>query len=210
VDWLRPTSAASSTPAAGLPSNSQLAPKPTTIESFRTWLTEDAQQPERRWPGSPILPEGMVGARLMVITDMPDPADMPAGALLTDRAGRLFDAMLAAIGMKRSDIYLASMFLVRPPGGMVEAADLTVAADRMRSHVALAVPARLLLLGDRTIRAFLPVQDNGGSDDLHFFNHDNGTVPVRATFHPRLLLGQPAAKAECWRTLQRLIEEQNK
>ncbi|HEX7875109.1 MAG TPA: uracil-DNA glycosylase family protein [Sphingobium sp.] len=217
VDWLRPAQVARPVPVAGAPAAALLAPKPTTIESFRTWLAEDADQPERRWPGSPILPEGAAGAPLMVITDMPDPADMAAGTLLTDRAGRLFDAMLAAIGLKRSDIYLASMFLVRPPGGMVEAADLAIAADRMRSHVALAAPGKLLLLGDRTIRTFLPVQDNGlpvqdnrRGDALHFFNHDGGTVPALATFHPRLLLGQPAAKAECWRTLQRLIEEQNK
>lgn len=142
----------------------------------------------------------------MVITDMPDPADMAAGSLLADRPGRLFDAMLASIGMKRSDIYIASLLLVRPPGGILDAADLGTAAERMRTHVMLASPDRLLLLGDRTIRAFLPIQDSGVAGELHFLNYDGGTVPAFASFHPRLLLGQPVAKAECWRTLQRLIE----
>jgi DNA polymerase len=85
----------------------------------------------------------------------------------------------------------------------VEAADLATVATRLRTHVALASPQRLLLLGDRTIRALSPSAENS----LQFFNHDGGTVPAFATFHPRLLLGQPAAKAECWRVLQRLIEE---
>lgn len=212
VDWLRPMPVAQPDSAATVPTTAPkpATPKPATIEAFRSWLEEDASQPERRWPGTPIMPQGTAGAPLMVITDMPDAPDMAAGALLADRAGRLFDAMLAAIGLSRADIYIASMFLVRPPGGMVEAADLSAAADRMRTHVALATPARLLLLGDRVIRTFLPVQDKAGTDDLHFFNHDGGTVSAFATFHPRLLLGQPAAKAECWRTLQRLVEEQNK
>ncbi|HKY81110.1 MAG TPA: uracil-DNA glycosylase family protein [Sphingobium sp.] len=207
VDWLRPAPIirqVQDLPASNAPV------KPATIDAFRAWLMDDPGQPERRWPGTPILPQGPVQARLMVITDMPDPADMAGGTLLTDRAGRLFDAMLAAVGLNRADIYIASLFLARPPGGMVEATDLAMAADRMRTHVALAAPRQLLLLGDRTIRTFLPVQDNGGGNDLHFFNHDGGTVPALATFHPRLLLGQPAAKAECWRTLQRLVEEQNK
>lgn len=207
VDWLRPAPTTRATAPTPTPTPSV---KPTTLDAFKSWLIEDAGQPERRWPGSPILPQGPTNAALMVITDMPDNADMAAGTLLSDRAGQLFDAMLAAVGLTRTEIHVASLFLVRPPGGMVEAADIALAADRMRTHVALAAPQRLLLLGDRTIRTFHPVQDSAGLDNLHFFNHDGGTVPALATFHPRLLLGQPAAKAECWRTLQRLVEEQLK
>lgn len=207
VNWLRP--AVASAPPAAL---SEPAPsaKPATLDAFKAWLADDPAQPERRWPGAPILPQGDAKSRLMVITDMPDPADMEAGSLLADRAGRLFDAMLSAIGFSRNDIYMTSLFSSRPPGGMVEATDLNTAADRMRTHISLAMPDRLLIMGDRTIRAFLPVQDSAGVDSLHFFNHDGGIVPAFATFHPRLLLGQPAAKAESWRTLQRLVEEMHK
>ena len=206
VNWLRPANAAASVPAPEIVPTA----KPETLAAFRTWLAADESQPERRWPGGAILPQGEAGASLMIVTDMPDPADMNAGSLLSDRAGQLFDAMLRAIGLARADAYITSLFLSRPPGGMVEASDLTQAAERMRTHVALVAPDRLLLLGDRTIRTLLSVQDKGGMDDLHFFNHDGGTVPVFATFHPRLLLGQPAAKAECWRILQGLIEEQDR
>ena len=149
------------------------------------------------------MPAGPVNAPLMVITDMPDPADIAVGTLLSDRAGQLFDAMLQAIGLKRQDVHLASLFLSRPPGAMVEASDLALAAARIRTYVMLASPQRILLLGDRTIRALLPTTDSG----LRIFNHDGGTLPAFATFHPRLLLGQPAAKAECWRVLQGLVEE---
>ena len=204
VNWLRPTPAAAAPSSTSSPASLK---KPETLQDFTTWLTEHAGQPERRWAGTPILPQGQAESPLMIITDMPDPADMDAGTLLADRAGRLFDAMLSAIGLSRETVYIASLFCARPPGGMVEATDLNAAADRMRTHVSLAAPVKLLLLGDRTIRTFLPVQDKQGMESLHFFNHDSGIVPALATFHPRLLLGQPAAKAECWRTLQRLVED---
>ncbi|WP_030541783.1 uracil-DNA glycosylase family protein [Sphingobium sp. DC-2] len=211
VDWLRPAAPAQpAAPAIQAPQQE----KPASLEGFHDWLANDPHQPERRWPGAPILPQGKAQASLMVVTDMPDPADMTAGTLLADRAGQLFDAMLAAIGLVRADIYLASLFLSRPPGGMVEAADLGAAAGRMRTQVALAAPRRLLILGDRTVRTLLPPPNSMTGEgarmieDLQFFNHDGGNVPAFATFHPRLLLGQPAAKAECWRTLQRLIEEE--
>ncbi|KEQ53473.1 uracil-DNA glycosylase family protein [Sphingobium chlorophenolicum] len=204
VDWLRPAQTPAR-PAISVgddgPVPAHAPAKPASFATFLTWLSEDAVQPEQRWPGAMILPEGPAEAPLMVITDMPDPADVAAGTLLSDRAGQLFDGMLRAIGLKRADIHLASLFLSRPPGAMVEASDLAAAAARMRTHVMLAAPRRLLLLGDRTIRSLLP---DAGS---RIFNHDSGTLPAFATFHPRLLLGQPAAKAECWRVLQGLIEE---
>lgn len=216
VDWLRPVAPVQAAPPApALPEGE----KPATLEALMAWIANDPAQPERRWPGTPIMPIGSPQAPLMVITDMPDTADMSAGALLGDRAGKLFDAMLAAIGLDRGKIFLASLFLSRPPGGMVEATELSAAAQRMRTLVTMAAPQRLLILGDRTIRALLPsqgrpdgliVQDSGGPQGLHFFNHDGGTLPAFASFHPRLLLGQPAAKAECWRTLQRLIEEMHR
>lgn len=208
VNWLRPVPVAD---AKGV-IRASVAPvtvqeKPQSLDSFLNWLATDPTQPERRWPGAPILPTGGEAAALMVVTDLPDPADMAMGQLLADRAGALFDAMLRAIGLDRSAIHLASLFTARPPGGMVEAADLSAVADRMRAHVALARPRRLLLLGDRTIRALLPTDAAATRDGLRDFNHEGGIVPAVATFHPRLLLTQPAAKAECWRTLQSLIEE---
>jgi uracil-DNA glycosylase family 4 len=208
VNWLRPAPAADAKGVIRAPAASVvLQEKPQNLDSFRHWLATDPEQPERRWPGAPIVPVGGEGATLMVVTDLPDPADMTAGQLLADRAGALFDAMLRAIGLDRSTIHLASLFTARPPGGMVEAADLATVADRMRAHVALARPRRLLLLGDRTIRALLPTDAPPTRDGLRDFNHEGGIVPAVATFHPRLLLTQPAAKAECWRALQSLIEE---
>ncbi|MEC3949388.1 uracil-DNA glycosylase family protein [Sphingobium sp. HWE2-09] len=206
VNWLRtaatrpPASAPAAAPAPAIE-------KPRTLESFLAWLADDPSQPERRWVGAHIAPVGPAHAPLMVVSDLPDPADLGEGRLLADRAGLLFDAMLRAIGLDRGAIHLASLFTARPPGGMVEAADLDAAATRMRTHIALAQPRRLLLLGDRTIRALMPTDGASPPNSLRQFNHDGGTVPAVATFHPRLLLTQPAAKAECWRTLQSLIEE---
>ena len=205
MNWLRPVQDAAR-PRISAADDGATLTRLQSFEAFMTWLAEDAAQPERRWPGAAIMPAGPVNAPLMVITDMPDPADLEAGVLFSDRAGQLFDAMLRAIGLDRQDVHLASLFLSRPPGAMVEATDLALAATRMRTHVMFASPQRLLLLGDRTIRTLMPTADSG----LRKFNHDGGTLPAFATFHPRLLLGQPAAKAECWRVMQGLIEEMTK
>jgi DNA polymerase len=205
--WLRPAPPAVSTFQPSPMTDIAPQAKARDLQAFHLWLESESGHPERRWPSRPIYPAGAADTPLMVITDMPDPADLDAGTLLVDRAGALFDAMLGAIGLDRSRTYIASLFFARPPGGMVEAADLANAAARMRTHVHLARPRRLLLLGDRTIRALLPTDGQASTNSLRNFNHDGGILPAVATFHPRLLLSQPAAKAECWRALQSLIEE---
>ncbi|HUD95075.1 uracil-DNA glycosylase family protein [Sphingobium sp.] len=206
-NWLRPAPAALSGTPTAQPTEAPQPAKPQDLQAFHLWLETESLHPERRWSTRAIYPAGTTDAPLMIITDMPDPADVDAGSLLADRAGALFDAMLRAIGLDRSQAYIASLFFARPPGGMVEAADLTYAAARIRTQVHLARPKRLLLLGDRTIRALMPDDATPPANSLRNFNHDGGTVPVVATFHPRLLLSQPAAKAECWLALQSLIEE---
>lgn len=202
VHWLRPVSAAA--PAASPP----IAPavsRPTTLEQFNRLALADPSRPERNWSGHPIAPVGVAGAPLLIVSDMPDPAD--SDALFSGKAGELLDAMLRAIGIARADAAMASLFFARPPGGMVEAADLDAAASRMRLFLSLAAPQRVLLVGDRTARALLPTNGDAG---LRPLNHDGGTVSAIATFHPRLLLSQPAAKAECWRALLCLIEDQTR
>lgn len=207
IDWLRAARPAVVPPVAE--PRAPLAPaRPATLDAFHHWLATDASQPESRWsPGRAIMPAGRAAARLMVVTDMPDPADMQAGTLFADRTGLLLDAMLRAIGLDRDSVYLTAMALARPPGGLIDAADTAHLVDRMRAQVSLVGPARLLLLGDRTIRALLPTGHDDGPHALRLFNHEGGTVPAAATFHPRLLMTQPAAKAECWRALQSLIED---
>lgn len=212
VNWLRPVvRPAQPVDQPFQPARLPEPEKPKTLDAFLDWLATDSAQPERRWPGTPILPAGPEQASLMVVTDMPDIADAQAGHLFADKAGTLFDAMLCAIGLQRDAIYLASLFAVRPAGGMVEASDLDQAAERMRLLIHLAGPRRLLFLGDRTARILLPnndtANDAGDLAGLRPFNHQGGTMPAIATFHPRLLLSQPAAKKECWRALQSLIEE---
>jgi uracil-DNA glycosylase family 4 len=204
VNWLRPV--VSPSPAPGPAIAAPGRERPSTLEAFTTWAISDPTRPERNWPGAPILPAGGPDAPLMIIGDMPDQADMAAGALFSGKAGELLDAMLRAIGLTRAQTMIAPLFFARPPGGMVEAADLETAATRMRLLISLATPARVLLLGDRATKALAGATDGG--DGLRPLNHDGGTVASIATFHPRLLLGQPAAKAECWRALSLLIEDE--
>ncbi|WP_336960154.1 uracil-DNA glycosylase family protein [Sphingobium aquiterrae] len=229
VNWLqppaRPARALDSSPPAAAPSPSapiapapSAAPRwPTDIAAFRRWLADSQDILEAAWPGPRILPGEAENAAenvdVMVITDMPDADDIAGGALLGGDAGRLFDAMLAAVGLDRGQCHIASLAVARPIGGLMRDEDLKPLAERMLYHIGLAAPRRLLVLGDRTVRA-LGATDGGAAlrDDagnLRPVNHGDGIVDAIATLHPRLLLKQPEAKAACWQQLQFLVKGQS-
>lgn len=180
----------------------QPADMPSALPEFLHWLGASPDTPEAAWGGARIVPDIGQSRRIMVISDMPDAEDMRTGALFAGAPGRLFDAMMAAIGLDRDSLYLCSLATARPPGGLFDPADTRRLADIMRQHIALAGPAHVLLLGDKTSRALLAADAAPGTERLHLLNHDGGSLKAVATFHPRFLLRHPAAKAECWKDLQ--------
>lgn len=200
VNWLKPRIAPASPSAPVTPAT------PDSLDQFHIWLAEHRDLPDAAWGGRRILPVGQASPRVMIISDMPDQGDDAAGALLSGDAGKLFDAMLRAVGIGRADIYLCSLALSRPPGGMVEQSDEAALVERMRRHIKLVAPKNVLLLGDRTSRALLAANAAPRLRGLSPLNHEGGTVDAIATLHPRLLMLQPAAKAECWNALQHLVK----
>lgn len=215
VNWLQPAHRLKAAANAPLQHLIDASPPtwPDTLDAFHNWLANDQSLLEMSWPQlsgryQRVIPVSRIAPALMVIADMPDPDDLESGQLLSGDAGRLFDAMMAAIGLQGTDIYLSSLAVLRPTGGIFSDSDAAQLANRMRHHIALVGPRRVLLLGDKTNRALLPTVDGGNVIGLRPLNHDGGSVDSIATLHPRLLLKQPAAKMGCWRQLQHLIEAQ--
>ncbi|WP_337847187.1 uracil-DNA glycosylase family protein [Sphingomonas sp.] len=183
------------------------APLPATLAAFVDWRY-GAGAPEAVL-GAPILqPAGEPDAPLMVVTDLPE-FDGAEPELLSGPAGRLFDRMLAAIGTDRDSVYLVPLCAARPITGQVPR-DLEDQLGRLlQHHIALAAPARLLVLGQTANRAIPGIGATDPGDGLTPVNLLNAQIRGVATFHPRFLLTKPAAKADVWKTLQNLIKEQS-
>ena len=208
-NWLaEPRAAAATAPAALAPPAP--AALPVTLKGFHAWLAESETLPDGSRQGRRILPGGDASGGLMIMIDMPEPADAAAGALLSDESGRLFDRMLAAIGRDRSQVYLTALCLERPMGGRADPAAIARLGEIARHHIALAAPKRVLLMGQAVNRAVLGVELVNARQKLHNLNHDGATVDATkvqavATFAPRFLIQSPARKADAWKDLRLLI-----
>lgn len=174
---------------------------PAEFNAFRDYLEKATGLPLDRAGARRVLPHGLVGAKIMLLSDLPgqDDGDRPIGGdawVLTTR-------MLAAIELTPDDAYNASLACFHVPGARLAEADIARCAEIARHHVALVKPERLLLLGDGPARALLgePLAQARGRA------HRIEGVRCVATYHPRWLLQRPSDKALAWRDLLLLMEE---
>ncbi len=205
VNWLKPKPAALR-PHAHHSAPSAQAGFPDTLDAFHGWLERAAYIPESAWPGPRILPMGPSAPRVMILVHAPDSGATQAGCPLAPDGMRLLERIMQAIGLHLPECYVASLSIVAPAGGMLDAASLDALTARMRHHIGLVAPKSLLLLGDQVNRALNPTGGLDSTQNLPFVNHSGGIVPAAAIAHPRLMLGQPLAKAGAWRILQELVK----
>ena len=175
---------------------------PATLTEFLAWRVGELA-PEAAWRGVSITASGPEAPALMVLVDCPDRED--EDCLLSGRSGKLFDRMLAAIGLARDAVHLAAVCARRPTTGRMPR-EVEAELHRLaKHHLGLVAPPRLLLLGDAASRAVLGTEVLRARGALRGVKHDGGETGVVATFHPRLLLERPAQKADAWRDLQLLM-----
>jgi uracil-DNA glycosylase len=189
------------TPEVAMPRN-----LPDSLPAFEAWLRDDPALVGGLWSHQRILPLGPENAPLMVLSDMPDVDDFAAGHLLAGPIGELFDAMLAAIGLQRSTLRLASVALTRPAGGRWDDGSTNALRDIALHHIALAKPQRLLLLGQQTCRLLTGDDVPADGHGLRNINHYGVTTAAVAIHHPRLLLTRQALKRGAWTALKQLRE----
>lgn len=168
---------------------------PQDLEGFTGWwLSEPALAPAglRRLP-----PCGPATAKLMVLLPMPGADD--SEALLDGRGMRLFDAMIAAMGLARADIYLASALPAHVP-----APDWTLLAqaglgDVLLHHIRLAAPERLLILGASGISALLGHDPPNLAQTLRAINQDSPPLAAMPAWDIEAMLARPALKGALWK-----------
>lgn len=199
--WLAAPPSAPATPQPPIPVPAPAA-IPADFDSFRAWLAETPDLP-MSGPGSRrILPQGVLGAPIMLMADMAgnEDGDRPIGGASWELAVR----MLAAIGIAAKEAYLASLSCMTAPAARLNTEEAARCADLARRHIALAAPKRLILFGDGPSKALLgaPLARTRGKI------HKVENIRTIATFAPAHLLRTPNHKALAWRDLLLLMEEE--
>ena len=149
---------------------------------------------------------GNPAARLMFVGEGPGADEDAQGLPFVGRAGQLLNNMIAAMGLKREDCYIANVVKCRPPGNRTPEPDeantcspfLFRQIDVVRPQVlvALGAVAATYLLGVRQPLAALRGR-------IHAFRG----MSLIVTYHPAFLLRDPRQKKESWADLQVAMKE---
>ena len=153
-----------------------------------------------------VFADGDPAARLMFVGEGPGADEDAQGLPFVGRAGQLLNNMIAAMGLKREEVYIANVVKCRPPGNRTPEPEeantcspfLFRQIDVVRPEVlvALGATAATYLLGARQPLAGLRAR-------VHAFR---GTKLI-VTYHPAFLLRDPRQKKEAWADLQIAMRE---
>lgn len=145
---------------------------------------------------------GNQAARLLVVGEAPGAEEDRRGEPFVGRAGRLLNAMLAAIGLPREQVYIANIVKCRPPGNRDPLpAEAAACSDFLARQVALVGPCAILAVGRIAAQNLLGVETPIGRLRGRLHHYGPAALPVIVTYHPAYLLRSPDEKRKVWTDL---------
>ncbi|OZA86035.1 MAG: uracil-DNA glycosylase, partial [Azorhizobium sp. 39-67-5] len=175
-----------------------------TLEELRAIVDAFDGCPLKRTATRLVFADGNPAARVMFVGEAPGRDEDAQGIPFVGRSGRLLDLMMAAIGLDRTQAYIANVIPWRPPGNRTPTPQETaICLPFIRRQIELADPDILVCLGNPSAQTLLGVTEGITKTRGRFFPYDTGTRTIKAipTFHPAYLLRTPLGKRLVWRDL---------
>ncbi len=140
-------------------------------------------------------------AQWLFVGEGPGAEEDARGEPFVGQAGKLLDAMLAAIGLKRGEgVYIANAVKCRPPDNRTpQAAEIAACNPYLQRQIALIAPRLIVALGRPAAQALLGREVNISEVRGKLF--DVGGTPLIITWHPAYLLRNQHDKARAWEDL---------
>jgi DNA polymerase len=150
--------------------------------------------------------QGVVGvgdqnADWLIVGEAPGAEEDAKGEPFVGQAGKLLDAMLAAIGLKRGEnVYIANVLKSRPPNNRnPQPEEVKACMPYLERQIQLIQPKLILALGRFAAQTLLNTEETIGR--LRGKVHQHQGVPLIVTYHPAYLLRTPTDKAKAWEDL---------
>ena len=144
-------------------------------------------------------------ADLMIIGEGPGHDEDIRGEPFVGRSGQLLDRMLAAIGIKREQVYITNIVKCRPPNNRdPKQEEAKQCRAFLQAQIEQIEPRVILSAGRVSAHHILETSQPVGKliKDMHQL--PGSDIPVKVTYHPAYLLRTPSAKAIAWQDLKLL------
>ena len=142
-------------------------------------------------------------AKLMFVGEAPGRDEDLQGEPFVGRAGQLLTKIIEAIGLKRSDVYIANVLKCRPPGNRNPLPEeIVLCMPYLIEQIEIIQPKVLCALGTFAAQTLLNTKAPVGT--LRGSFHDYKGIPMMVTFHPAYLLRNPNDKAKVWDDMKKV------
>ena len=156
-----------------------------------------------------VFADGNPKARIMFVGEAPGREEDIEGLPFVGRSGKLLDRMIAAIGLDRSQVYIANVIPWRPPGNRTPTPQETqTCLPFIQRQIELVNPDVLVTLGNPSTQTLLSTREGIMKTRGRWFDYDTGTRKIKAmaTFHPAYLLRSPSYKRLAWQDLRAIAK----
>ena len=153
-----------------------------------------------------VFGDGDPAARLMFVGEGPGADEDAQGLPFVGKAGQLLNNMIAAMGLKREEVYIANVVKCRPPGNRVpEPEEGATCSPFLFRQIDVVRPQVLVALGATAATWLLGARQPLAG--LRGRVHSVRGTQLIVTYHPAYLLRDPRQKKEAWADLQIAMKE---
>jgi DNA polymerase len=152
-----------------------------------------------------VFGEGNPGAELVFVGEAPGADEDAQGRPFVGRAGQLLTKIIAAMGLKREDVYICNILKCRPPGNRNPLPDEIAACEPFLIRQIEAIRPRVICaLGSFAAHTLL--KSEAPISVLRGRFHRYQGIPLMPTYHPAYLLRNPGAKKQVWEDVQAITK----
>ena len=145
--------------------------------------------------------EGNPNARFVVVGEAPGATEDETGRPFVGAAGQLLTKILAAINLRREDVFICNVIKHRPPGNRNPLPnEIAACSPYLIRQLELIRPGVILALGTFAAQTLLETKESIGK--LRGRVHRYHGIPLIVTYHPAALLRNPAWKRPAWDDVQ--------
>ncbi len=190
-----------------LPGTSQSQRTSRDLQAVRNELGECTRCPLSKTRKNIVFGEGNPSARLMFVGEGPGADEDATGRPFVGRAGQLLTKMIAAMGLDRSEVYIANVVKCRPPQNREPLSlEVETCMPFLEGQIAAINPEAIVALGRVAANALL--ETNAPLWKYRGRFHDRRGIPVLVTYHPSFLLQRDRDrqwKAKAWEDLKMVM-----
>ena len=153
--------------------------------------------------GNPNRPD------ILFVGEGPGADEDDQGRPFVGAAGQLLDKMIAGMGYKREEVFIANIVKCRPPGNRVPLPEeMNACVPYLKAQIALIKPKIIVALGKTAVQGLL--QEDVAITKFRGTWCQYEGIDLMPTYHPAYLLRSPGKKGEAWADLKAVLAKLGK